>query len=65
MIRDKSDRRATGRLRALGVEGGLLREVREVQRMIASLVESKVRGLSQFVDGDRTLMYMSNIVLQR
>lgn len=42
VIRDKSDRRAASRLRTLGVEQGLLREVREVQRMIASLVESKV-----------------------
>ena len=41
VIRDKSDRRAAGRLRKLGVEQGLLREVREVQRMIAALVESK------------------------
>lgn len=45
VIRDKSDRRAAGRLRALGVEGGLLREVREVQRMISTLVESKVSFL--------------------
>jgi hypothetical protein len=42
VIRDKSDRRATSRLRNLAVEGGLLRETREVQRMIAALVESKV-----------------------
>lgn len=45
VIRDKSDRRAAGRLRNLGVESGLLREVREVQRMIAALVESKVSAL--------------------
>lgn len=45
VIRDKSDRRAQSRLRSLGVEQGLLREVREVQRMIASLVESKVRSV--------------------
>lgn len=43
VIRDKSDRRAAGRLRGLKVEQGLLRETREVQRMIAALVESKVR----------------------
>lgn len=42
VIRDKSDRRAKDRLRKLGVEQGLLRETREVQRMIAALVESKV-----------------------
>lgn len=42
VIRDKSDRRAAGRLRSLEVDKGLLREVREVQRMIAALVESKV-----------------------
>ncbi|KAM0748804.1 ANTH-domain-containing protein [Meredithblackwellia eburnea MCA 4105] len=42
VIRDKSDRRnSANRLRSLGVEQGLLREVREVQRMIASLVEAK------------------------
>lgn len=41
VIRDKSDRRAKDRLRKLGVEQGLLRETREVQRMIAALVESK------------------------
>ena len=47
IIRDKSDRRAQSRLRGLGVEQGLLREVRETQRMIASLGESKVRPLSE------------------
>ncbi|GAA5891641.1 hypothetical protein JCM6882_006154 [Rhodosporidiobolus microsporus] len=41
VIRDKSDRRAANRLRNLGVEQGLLREVREIQRMIAALVEAK------------------------
>ncbi|KAK4051349.1 hypothetical protein OIV83_002833 [Microbotryomycetes sp. JL201] len=41
VIRDKSDRRASSRLRNLSVEKGLLRETREVQRMIAALVESK------------------------
>lgn len=45
VIRDKSDRRAAGRLRALGVDGGLLREVREVQRMISTLVEAKVSSV--------------------
>lgn len=44
VIRDKSDRRAGNRLRNLPVEQGLLRETREVQRMIAALVESKVRA---------------------
>jgi hypothetical protein len=47
VIRDKSDRRAASRLRGLKVEGGLLRETREVQRMIAALVESKVCTLCQ------------------
>lgn len=42
VIRDKSDRRNKDRLRKLGVEQGLLRETREVQRMIAACVESKV-----------------------
>lgn len=42
VIRDKSDKRAVNRLRGLSVDKGLLREVREVQRMIASLVEAKV-----------------------
>lgn len=42
VIRDKSDRKAANRLRQLGVEQGLLREVRETQRMIAALVEAKV-----------------------
>lgn len=43
VIRDKSDRRATkDRLRKLKVEQGLLRETREIQRMIAACVESKV-----------------------
>ncbi|GAA6032637.1 hypothetical protein JCM8097_004855 [Rhodosporidiobolus ruineniae] len=41
VIRDKSDRRAANRLRNLGVEQGLLRETREIQRMIAALVEAK------------------------
>ncbi|KAM0789277.1 hypothetical protein ACM66B_000118 [Microbotryomycetes sp. NB124-2] len=41
IIRDKSDRRASSRLRNLSVDNGLLRETREVQRMIAALVESK------------------------
>lgn len=41
VIRDKSDRKAANRLRQLGVEQGLLREVRETQRMIAALVEAK------------------------
>ncbi|SCZ89693.1 BZ3500_MvSof-1268-A1-R1_Chr9g10560 [Microbotryum saponariae] len=41
VIRDKADRRSMSRLRTLTVEGGLLRETREVQRMIATLVESK------------------------
>jgi hypothetical protein len=41
VIRDKSDRRATNRLRKLTVEQGLLRETREIQRMIAALVETK------------------------
>ena len=45
VIRDKSDRRATTRLRSLSVDGGLLREVREVQRMIATLVDAKVRRI--------------------
>lgn len=55
VIRDKSDRRAAGRLRALGVEGGLLREVREVQRMISTLVESKVSvpgGSNEWLEAD-------------
>lgn len=42
VIRDKSDRRAANRLRKLTVEQGLLRETREIQRMIAALVDSKV-----------------------
>ncbi|GAA6017185.1 hypothetical protein JCM11491_001846 [Sporobolomyces phaffii] len=41
VIRDKSDRRAKDRLRKLKVEQGLLRETREIQRMIAACVESK------------------------
>ncbi|GAA5971033.1 hypothetical protein JCM11641_004121 [Rhodosporidiobolus odoratus] len=41
VVRDKSDRRAANRLRSLGVEQGLLRETREIQRMIATLVEAK------------------------
>ncbi|GAA6002979.1 hypothetical protein JCM10207_001927 [Rhodosporidiobolus poonsookiae] len=41
VIRDKSDRRAANRLRSLSVEQGLLRETREIQRMIAALVEAK------------------------
>lgn len=41
VIRDKSDRRAANRLRKLSVEQGLLRETREIQRMIAALVETK------------------------
>ncbi|GAA5854022.1 hypothetical protein JCM8547_008196 [Rhodosporidiobolus lusitaniae] len=41
VIRDKSDRRAANRLRKLTVEQGLLRETREIQRMIAALVETK------------------------
>lgn len=45
VIRDKSDRRAANRLRKLTVEQGLLRETREIQRMIAALVDSKVRCL--------------------
>jgi len=40
-IRDKSDRRNASRMRKLSVEQGLLRETREVQRMIAALVEAK------------------------
>ncbi|BGP56032.1 hypothetical protein JCM8202v2_003639 [Rhodotorula sphaerocarpa] len=41
VVRDKSDRRATNRLKTLTVEQGLLRETREIQRMIAALVEAK------------------------
>ncbi|GAA5935077.1 uncharacterized protein JCM15063_003143 [Sporobolomyces koalae] len=42
VIRDKTDRRTTkDRLRKLHVEQGLLRETREIQRMIAACVESK------------------------
>lgn len=41
VIRDKTDRRAPTRLRSLKVEKGLLREVRETQRMIAAAVEAK------------------------
>lgn len=43
IIRDKSDRRPGGnRLRKLGVEEGLLREVRECQRCISGVVDCKV-----------------------
>lgn len=42
VVRDKSDRRAANRLKTLTVEQGLLRETREIQRMIAALVEAKV-----------------------
>ncbi|BGP16933.1 hypothetical protein JCM10213_007379 [Rhodosporidiobolus nylandii] len=41
VIRDKSDRRAANRLRNLKVEQGLLRETREIQRMIAALVQAQ------------------------
>ncbi|TNY20689.1 ENTH domain-containing protein [Rhodotorula diobovata] len=40
-IRDKSDRRNANRMRKLSVEQGLLRETREIQRMIAALVDAK------------------------
>lgn len=44
VIRDATERerRVQGRLRNLKVEEGLLRETREVQRMIAAAVEAKV-----------------------
>ncbi|GAA5827379.1 hypothetical protein JCM10212_004398, partial [Sporobolomyces blumeae] len=41
VVRDKSDRRAPNRMRKVQVEQGLLRETREIQRMIAACVESK------------------------
>lgn len=46
VVRDKSDRRAANRLKTLTVEQGLLRETREIQRMIAALVEAKVSLLA-------------------
>lgn len=42
VVRDKQDKRANAhRLRSLSVDKGLLRETREVQRIIAKLVEAK------------------------
>ncbi|GAA5919971.1 hypothetical protein JCM1841_004403 [Sporobolomyces salmonicolor] len=60
VIRDKSDRRATNRLRHLAVEQGLLRETREIQRMIAALVESKF--YSDDVDDDVSMTALRLLV---
>ncbi|BGP25350.1 ENTH domain containing protein [Rhodotorula toruloides] len=60
VIRDKSDRRAANRLRKLTVEQGLLRETREIQRMIAALVDSKF--YTEDVDDDVSMTALRLLV---
>ncbi|GAA5931340.1 hypothetical protein JCM3775_004998 [Rhodotorula graminis] len=60
-IRDKSDRRNAARMRKLSVEQGLLRETREVQRMIAALVEAKFYADSD-VDDDVSMTALRLLV---
>ncbi|BGP48883.1 hypothetical protein JCM10450v2_004762 [Rhodotorula kratochvilovae] len=59
-IRDKSDRRNANRMRKLSVEQGLLRETREIQRMIAALVESKF--YTEEVDDDVSMTALRLLV---
>ncbi|GJN91116.1 hypothetical protein Rhopal_004134-T1 [Rhodotorula paludigena] len=60
VVRDKSDRRAANRLRKLTVEQGLLRETREIQRLIAALVESKF--YTEDVDDDVSMTALRLLV---
>lgn len=60
VVRDKSDRRAANRLKTLTVEQGLLRETREIQRMIAALVEAKF--YTEDVDDDVSMTALRLLV---
>ncbi|GAA5863962.1 hypothetical protein JCM3774_004435 [Rhodotorula dairenensis] len=60
VVRDKSDRRAANRLKTLTVDQGLLRETREIQRMIAALVEAKF--YTEDVDDDVSMTALRLLV---